>query len=515
VAERRPADGTIRGGPPMAQRHLPSFRFGFAFVDLSLGAAYYCPMFEASVYDERRTRLCSLLRGRGMKGLVLLAAHSHSPINYQANSYPFRQDSNWLYYIGLNEPDMVALVDIQDGATTLFADELSIDDLVWTGPRESLAERAFAAGIGSFLPLRSLAGAVEKKLGLLQVSRIQKDLLIPPLCRRETKAWLEGLLGLPGNALEKGESETLIFSIIAMREIKEDREIREIERAVEISVEMHRGLLLSLKPGWTESEAAARVRYTAERRGCGLSFSTIATQSGEVLHNHVSEARCREGSIFLLDAGAELPSGYAGDLTSSFPVGKAFSPRQAELYKLLFAVLEGTTAGLEPGKRFREVHKTASFLLAAGLKNLGIMKGDPEEAVEEGAHALFFPHGIGHMIGLDVHDMEGLGEDRVGYGDSPRSTQFGLRSLRLAKAIVPGMVHSIEPGIYFIPGLIDKWKAEALHDSFIDYEKLEAWRDCGGMRVEEDWLMTEKGPRRLGPVFDKSPQAVESARRGI
>jgi len=342
---------------------------------------------------------------------------------------------------------------------------------------------------------------------------LHRDLLIPPLCRQETKAALESLLELPRGALDTGESEALIRSIIAMREIKEERELREIEKAVEVSAEMHRTLIASLKPDWTEAEAAALVRYTAEKRGCGLSFSTIATQSGEVLHNHVSDIPCREGSVFLLDAGAELPSGYAGDLTSSFPVGRAFSPRLAELYRLLFRLLKGTTAALESGKKFSEIHKTSSLLLAQGLKELGVMKGDPEAAVKEGAHALFFPHGIGHMIGLDVHDMEGLGEDRVGYVDNPRSTQFGLRSLRLAKALKPGMVHSVEPGIYFIPGLIDQWKAESLHDSFIDYNRLESWRGCGGMRLEEDWLMTEKGPRRLGPDFDRSLEAVESLRK--
>lgn len=472
-------------------------------------------MFEATVYSKRRARLCALLREKGHKGLVLLAAHSQSPINYPSNSYPFRQDSNWLYYIGLNEPDMAALIDVEDGHTKLFADELSMGDLIWTGPRPSLAEQASAAGISQVLPLGSLRGAAEKRLGLFDVSRIQKDLLVVPLCRLETRAWLEAHLGLALGVLENRESEALIFSIISMREIKEEREIVEIEKAVDISVEMHRSLIESLRPGWTESEAAALVRYAAERKGCGLSFSTIATQNGEVLHNHVSEAPCREGSIFLLDAGAELPSGYAGDLTSSFPVGTAFNPRQAELYELLYRILGGTSASLEVGKNFVDVHKTASILLAQGLKELGIMKGDPAEAVEAGAHALFFPHGIGHMIGLDVHDMEGLGEERVGYAGKSRSSQFGLRSLRLAKTLIPGMVHSVEPGIYFIPGLIEKWQAEALHDSFIDYGRLQAWRGCGGMRLEEDWLMTDNGPRRLGLAFDRSREAVESARRRV
>jgi Xaa-Pro aminopeptidase len=277
---------------------------------------------------------------------------------------------------------------------------------------------------------------------------------------------------------------------------------------------MHMSLLRQLRPGWTESEAAALVQYTAAKRGCSLSFSTIATVRGEVLHNHSRNSVCRERDLFLLDAGAEVPSGYAGDLTTTFPVGGKFPPRKAELYRLLLEVFAGAVDRLGPGVPFLDVHLGASLILARGLTDLGILRRNPEDAVDSGAQTLFFPHGIGHMIGLDVHDMEGLGEDNVGYDDTKRSSQFGLRSLRLAKTLLPGMVHSVEPGIYFIPGLIDQWRAEGICKEFIDYEELKKWRDCGGMRIEEDWLVTREGSRRIGPFIDKSITAIEEARRG-
>jgi len=246
-----------------------------------------------------------------------------------------------------------------------------------------------------------------------------------------------------------------------------------------------------------------------------LSFATIATVHGEILHNHGRGSICGREDSFLLDAGAGTPLGYAGDLTTTFPVGPRFDSRKSELYAILLSMFAAAVAGLGPGKPFLEVHLKAAGALASGLKDLGIMKGSTEDAVASGAHALFFPHGLGHMIGLDVHDMEGLGEDAVGYGGLPRSAQFGLGSLRLAKTLKPGMIHSVEPGIYFIPRLIDRWEAEARFGEFIDYGKLAAWRGCGGMRTEEDWLILPRGARRLGPILDKSEAALEAARGSL
>lgn len=461
-------------------------------------------MFASDVYEKRRKALAASLRERGQRGLVFLAAHPESPINYPDNCYPFRQDSNWLYFIGLNVPNMVAFIDIADGNTVLFGEERSLDDMIWTGPSQGLAELAAATKADSAVPLSLAKRYAAGSKG--------SPILFPPFCREETVVRSSELLDISAEEIRRGPHHDLIAAIVALREIKDEGEVVELEKAVAVSAEMHETLLRELRPGWTESEAAALVQYVANKRGCSLSFGTIATVNGEVLHNHGRNSVCREDEVFLLDAGAEMPSGYPGDLTTSFPVGRKFPPRKAELYKILLDVFARTTARLGPGIPFLEVHRVASLALVRGLSELGIMKGDPEEAVQAGAHALFFPHGIGHMIGLDVHDMEGLGEDNVGYSGTERSQQFGLRSLRLAKALEPGMVHSVEPGIYFIPGLIDRWRTEGVNAAYIDYAALEKWRDCGGMRIEEDWIVTAEGSRRLRPALDKSLEAIEEAR---
>ena len=461
-------------------------------------------MFEKEAYESRRAKLAALMRERGGAGLILLSAHSASPINYPDNCYPFRQDSNWLYFIGLNVPDIIALIDIADGRSLLFGDEASMDDLIWTGPRPSLTELAAASGIDRVIPYSRAREHIERFP--------KQNIHYPPVCRGETLLRLSALLETRVDEFRDGFSPALIASIISLREIKEEREVAEMEKAVGVSAEMHRSLLAELRPGWTEAEAAAHVQHIAARRGYALSFATIATVHGEVLHNHERVSICREGDSFLLDAGAESPSGYAGDLTSSFPVGPRFTGQKAELYDILLEMFKVATASLKPGIPFLDAHMAASLALARGLGALGIMKGNPEEAVREGAHALFFPHGLGHMIGLDVHDMEGLGEDNVGYAGQERSRQFGLRSLRLAKTLKPGMVHSVEPGIYFIPGLIDMWESAGLASTYIDYTELKRWRHSGGMRIEEDWLVTKEGCRRLGPFIDKSRKAVETAR---
>jgi len=464
-------------------------------------------MFASTVYKKRREKLAASLRARGLEGQVFLLAHAESPMNYPENCYSFRQDSNWLYFIGLNEPNMAAFIDVADGSATLFGEECSIDEMIWTGPKPRLSDQAALAGIDRSMPLARARQFLK--------GPARKAVLFPPFCREEALRRAAGLIDLPVEIIRDAPSAELIAAIIALREIKDEEEVAELEKAVAISALMHETLLAELRPGWTESEAAALVHHVAMKHGCALSFATIATVNGEVLHNHGRNSICRDGDMFLLDAGAEMPSGYAGDLTTSFPVGRKFPPRRAELYALLLEVFAQSIKRLGPGIPFLEAHKTASLSLARGLIDLGILRGDAEEAVAAGAHALFFPHGLGHMIGLDVHDMEGLGEDKVGYSDTARSSQFGLKSLRLAKKLAPGMVHSVEPGIYFIPGLIDKWQAEGTNKAFIDYAELAKWRDCGGMRIEEDWLVGEKVSRRIGPALDKSLEAIERIRSGL
>ncbi|MCE5257354.1 MAG: aminopeptidase P family protein [Spirochaetaceae bacterium] len=467
-------------------------------------------MFESEVYEARRRRLVEILHEKGLaSGLVMLPANDEAPINYPDNCYPFRQDSNWLYFVGLDSPGMLAFIDLGDGSTTLYADGITMDDMIWTGSCPGVGEMASMAGIGSFNPLERAQARVEMAL------RRKEPTFCLPFYRAETKGSLARHTGLSARQLEKSVSTLLVDAVIGMREIKEEREIAEMERATALTASMHQALLDQLRPGWTGHEAKALVQSVAEKSGLRLSFATIATIHGETLHNHSYDYVCREGDMLLLDAGAEAASGYAGDLTTTFPVSARFTQRQAQAYDILSKVFSDATKALAPGRKFLDVHLQACRSLVQGLKEIGIMRGDPGEAVAAGAHALFFPHGLGHMIGLDVHDMEGLGEDRVGYGPGmARSPRFGLASLRLAKELKPGMVHSIEPGIYFIPALIEKWENERCLSEFIDYNELEKWKDLGGIRIEEDWLVTADSARRLGPEFDKSRSAIERRRSG-
>jgi len=458
---------------------------------------------------ERRRRLVERLNESGLScGLVLLAANGESPINYRDNCYPFRQDSNWLYFIGLDAPDMLAFIDLADGRTSLYADDVTMDDMIWTGPCPSVGELASLSGIASFYPLDKAQNRVRS------AAARREAFYLLPFYRAETKENLARKTGLSAPQLDAAVSPALVDAVIGLREIKEEREIAEMEKAVSATTAMHEALLDQLRPGWTGHEAEALVQYAAAKKGCRLSFATIATVHGETLHNHSYDYVCKDGDVLLLDAGAETASGYAGDLTTTFPVGGAFTSRQAQIYDILSVVFADATKALTPGKRFLDVHREACVSLARGLKEIGIMQGDPAEAVNAGAQALFFPHGLGHMIGLDVHDMEGLGENRVGYGsDLRRSSQFGLASLRLAKELKPGMVHSVEPGIYFIPALIEKWESERYLSDFIDYNELKNWKSLGGMRMEEDWLVTPNAARRLGPALDKSRKAIEKRRK--
>lgn len=465
-------------------------------------------MFEPSVYRSRRE---ALVRGiaaeSGGRGIALFIGNHDAPMNYADNCYEFRQDSSWLYFFGIDLPGLAAIVDLDGGEATLFAADPDIASMIWTGPVPSAAELAAQAGIARVESPSSLASRVAEAHG-----RGGHVHYLPPY-RAETRAFLSELTGVPHAQVNERASTDLVRAVVALREIKEDREIAELERAVAVSVEMHQALLSQARTQWPEYRAAALVQSVAAQRGATLSFKTIATTRGEILHDHTRVRSMEAGRCFLLDAGASSPEYYAGDLTTSFPVGTRFSPRQADLYRLLLDMMNSATSVLRPGLPFIDAHLAAARTLAKGLGDLGIMRGDPDEAVAAGAHALFFPHGLGHMIGLDVHDMECLGEDHVGYGGGfARSAQFGLRSLRLAKPLEPGMVHSVEPGIYFIPALIDLWRAERRHEAYIDYAALESWKDSGGLRNEEDWMTTSSGARRLGPDFDKSLEAIERAR---
>jgi len=452
-------------------------------------------MFPRETYESRRNTLMSRFDG----GLLLLLGNGESPMNYADNCYPFRQDSTFLYYFGLDQPDLAAVMDVNAGSTVLFGDELTIDDIVWMGDLPSLASRAEKVGVPDTRPRATLAEILGRA-----VTAGRAVHFLPPY-RAQTKLQLQDLLALTPEEVSREASETFIKAVVDQRAHKSDEEVAEIEQAVATSVAMHEAAIRMVRPGMTEMAIAAEMERMALVAGGRIAFPVIATINGQTLHNHAHGNTLSEGDLFLLDTGAETAMGYAGDLTSTFPVGPRFTERQRAIQEIVLAACDTAVSALAPGVPNREVHFTACRTIFEGMKALGIMRGDTEEALAAGAHAMVMPHGIGHMMGLDVHDMENLGEAYVGYGGEARSTQFGLKSLRLARPLEHGFVVTIEPGVYFIPQLMDLWRAEGRHTSFIDYDELDKWRDFGGTRNEEDYLVTADGARRLGP---RKPQTV-------
>ena len=457
-------------------------------------------MFSANTYKERRQRL----RTQVSSGLILLLGNDESPMNYRDNPYPFRQDSSFLYFFGLSYPGLVGVIDVEEGRDIILGRELTVEDIVWMGKQPSLEEKCARAGVKETLPLTDIKD-------LLAAARLRKRPIhfLPPY-RREHILKLSDWLEMPPEQVEKSASVELIMAVVDQRNKKTPEEIEEIEKAVDISADMHLTAMRMVRPGITEAEIAAAVHQVALAAGGQLSFPIIATVNGQILHNHSHDNILQSGQMFLLDAGAETAMGYAGDLSSTIPVDKHFTSRQKEIYQICLEAHEAAIAALQPGVPFKNIHLLACRVIAQGLKDMGFMKGDVEEAVAAGAHALFFPCGTGHMMGLDVHDMENLGEKYVGYGGKEKSTQFGLKSLRLARELEPGFVITIEPGIYFIPELIDMWKAEAKFTQFINYDKVETYKDFGGLRNEEDFLITEDGYRLLGKPIPKTIEEVEA-----
>jgi Xaa-Pro aminopeptidase len=439
---------------------------------------------------------------------VLLLGNDDSPMNFADNAYPFRQDSSFLYYMGLDQPGLAAVIDVDDGSEVIFGDELTIDHIVWMGHLPTITERAEAVGVTTTRPSSQLMEVVHDAL-----LRGRPVHFLPPYRAAHTLQLMD-LLGQPAANLENGASLDLIRAIVAMRSIKSAEEIAQIEAAVDMSVDMHVAAMTMARPGMVEAEIAAEVERVARAAGGRLAFPVIATVHGETLHNHSYGNTLQPGDLLVLDTGAENSMHYASDLSSTFPVDVAFTGRQKTVYDIALEAHRAAVAKLAPGVPNMEVHLTAARVIAEGMKELGLMRGDVDEAVAAGAHAMFFPCGVGHMLGLDAHDMENLGEVWVGYDGAPKSTDFGLKSLRLARPLEPGFVLTIEPGIYFIPQLIDLWRSEGRFTQFLDYEKLERWRDFGGLRNEENYLITDSGARRLGKAKPMTVAEVEAIRGG-
>lgn len=462
-------------------------------------------MFDQNTYIERRRRLQQQLES----GLILLMGNQESPMNFPDNAYPFRQDSHFLYFLGLDSPGLAGLIDIDEQETIIFGDELAIDHIVWMGPQPSLAEQARRVGVEKTLPY----GQLERRLrdALNQGRQVH---YLPPY-RADNQILMSQWMDIPINLVRKRASEALIKAVVALVSIKSPEEVAEMEKAVNITRAMHLAAMRRARPGILEAELAGIVEGIALAANGRLSYPAILTVNGQTLHNHYHGNTLKEGQLVLGDFGAETAAHYAGDITRTFPVNKTFSTRQKEIYKIVLDTEVACIEALKPGITYKEVHLFAARMITEGLKALGLMKGDTEEAVRQGAHALFFPHGLGHMLGMDVHDMEGLGEDYVGYGDeAERSGQFGLKSLRLARSLRPGFVLTVEPGIYFIPELIDMWQQEGKHWEFINYEKVQQYRNFSGIRIEDNVLITETGHRVLGKPIPKTIQEVEAERQG-
>ena len=459
-------------------------------------------MFPVQTYIDRRARLQAQLSS----GLLLFLGNDESSMNYAANTFHFRQDSTFLYFFGVDQPGWAAVIDLDEGRTVLFADDLTIDDIVWTGVLPTVAELAANGGVTETRPAAALDAVVRDA-----VARGRTVRYLPPY-RPENKLKLFGLLGIHPDRQSDAASVDLVRAVVEMRVIKSADEIAEIETAVNTSVDMHLAAMRLVRPGMMESEVAARVTEIAIAAGGHLAFPVIATVHGETLHNHFHGNTLKPGDLFLLDAGAETAMHYAGDLTSTFPVDATFTPRQKEVYQVVLGAHLAAVGACRPGVRFRDVHGLTCRALAAGLKDLGLMKGNLDDAVEQGAHAMFFQCGTGHMLGLDVHDMEDLGEIWVGYEGQPKSAQFGLKSLRLARPLQPGFVFTVEPGLYFIPELARRWKAEGKFTDYIDYGTLETYLDFGGIRIEENVVVTPDGSRVIGEWRPRTLEEVEGVR---
>jgi len=461
-----------------------------------------------NVYAERRQNLNEKLDN----GIAVLLGNEETGMNYADNAYPFRQDSTFLYFSGIDRPGLALASDLESGEWTLFGDDLTPDDIVWTGTLPTVKEYAEKAGIKNTAPLSALKDLVD------ETKKAERHIhFLPPY--RDEHHRKHCHLGIKNINCDNGAygdaSVPLIMAISELRIRKSQYEIAEIERAVETSLNMHLAAMTMVRPGMTESQIMARVAETAFASGGSLAFPIIATINGHVLHNHHYGHTLESGQLFLLDAGAETDSHYAGDLSSTFPVDPKFTPKQKDVYDIMLAAFLAAVKALKPGVNFMDIHLSAAKTIASGLKDLGLMKGNVDEAVANGAHALFFPCGLGHLMGLDVHDMENLGEVHFGYKGKPKSTQFGLKSLRLGRELEEGFVLTIEPGIYFMPELTDMWKAEGKHKDFINYSALDAYRGFGGIRTEEDFLITDKGCRRLGPPKPRTVEEIEAVRQPI
>lgn len=447
-------------------------------------------MFSKEVYINRRAELKTLVK----EGVIILFGNNESPCNYPGNAYyPFRQDSSFLYYFGQKRDGLVGVIDCDNNKECLIGDDIDIDDIVWFGSVDSVADLAEQVGVAHSAPMKALQEICDA------AKKSNRKIHFLPPYRYDTKIQIMDLLGIHPSKQKEAASLELIMAIVKMRQCKTDIEIAEIEKACHVGYCMHTRAMQLVKPGVTEKYIGGQVDGMAHSLGMHESFATIFTQHGEIMHGNPSFNVLEDGRLALCDAGAENAEFYCSDNTRTMPVNGKFSQRQLEIYSIVEACHDYALTVAKPGVRWYDVHMNVCRLMTDKLKELGLMKGDTEAAVQAGAHAMFMPHGLGHMMGMDVHDMEGLGQQYVGFDEETQpSTIFGTASLRCGKRLQEGFVMTDEPGIYFIPALIDEWRAKKMHMDFLNYDMLETYKDFGGIRLEDDILITKDGCRFLG-----------------
>ena len=458
-------------------------------------------MFKSEVYIKRREELHKKLK----TGIALFISNLEAPMNYPDNTYHFRQDSDFLYFFGIDLPGFVGLMDFDSGKDRIFGNDYDMDDIIWMGPQPTVKELALKCGISDTALMTKLMDAIKD----VQLKK-RKIHFLPPY-RGETKMKLGALLKENPCQMKTLASVDLIKAVISMRSIKEKVEIEEIEKAEDIAYEMHVTAMRMCKQGVREQDIFGAIEGIALAKGWGTSFPIILSINGQTLHNHSHGNILTKGKMMVCDAGAETNLHYASDITRTTPVGGKFNDKQKDIYEIVLKANTEAIKATKPGMSNRDLHFMACKIITTEMKNLGLMKGDVDEAVNAGAHALFMPHGLGHLMGLDVHDMEALGENFIGYNaDVKRSEQFGTAFLRFALPYKPGHVFTVEPGCYFIPELIEKWKAEGKLKEFINYSKIDAYMSIGGIRIEDNVLITEKGHKVLGKPIPKTIKEIES-----
>ena len=456
-------------------------------------------MFKKETYTARRDQL----RKDMGHGLIIIPGNHEAPCNYRDNTYWFRQDSTFRYFFGLQREEMVGVIDCESGKDYIFANDYDIDDIIWTGPLPSVKELAASVGVNHTGNMKALQKLLDGRTSMGHVH------YLPPY-RADIRADLSAWLGISYDAVDRYASHDLILACVKQRSIKSAEEIREIEKAIATAYNMHVGAMKMAMPGRYEYELAGFMEGEAWKGNGPVSFPVIMTIHGETLHNHGHNNKLVKGRMLVMDAGCETPMNYCSDITRSVPVGGKFDARQKAIYEIVLSANLEAARVTRPGITYKEVHQAASRKLAEGYKGLGILKGKVDDIVESGAHSLLMPHGLGHMMGLDVHDMENYGQINVGYDNETRpSSQFGLGSLRCGRKLQPGFVITDEPGCYFIPALIDKWKAEGKCKDFVNYRELEKWKDFGGIRIEDDVLVTKTGSRILGKPIPKTVKEIE------